>query len=218
MFDKTNPLTVIELFAGYGSQRMALERIKRDFPPFDYKVLAISEIEPSALKAYQAVHGDCPNLGDVSKIEWGEHPELKDVGLVSYSFPCFVKETLIHTERGYIPIEQVTTSDKVLTHTNKYQRVLAVGSRDNAPLMRVRGMCFKDIICTPNHPFYVRKRYKEWHNPTRRWISTTACYKLAGNSIVVSCLYHLFRTMFVPDQLENKKQMQAKQMTIFDYL
>lgn len=71
MFDKTNPLTVIELFAGYGSQRMALERIKRDFPPFDYKVLAISEIEPSALKAYQAVHGDCPNLGDVSKIEWG---------------------------------------------------------------------------------------------------------------------------------------------------
>ncbi len=53
---------------------------------------------------------------------------------------------------------------------------------------------------------------------TRKAISKTACYKLAGNSIVVSCLYHLFRTMFVPDQLENKKQMQAKQMTIFDYL
>lgn len=169
-YNKDNPLTVIELFAGYGSQSIALERLKRDYPDFDYKVLAISEIEPSALKAYQAIHGHCPNLGDVSKIAWGEHPELKGVDLVSYSFPCFVKETLIHTERGYIPIEQVTTSDKVLTHTNKYQRVLAVGSRDNAPLMRVRGMCFKDIICTPNHPFYVRKRYKEWHNPTRRWI------------------------------------------------
>lgn len=79
---------MIELFAGYGSQSIALERLKRDYPDFDYKVLAISEIEPSALKAYQAIHGHCPNLGDVSKIVWGEHPELKGVDLVSYSFPC----------------------------------------------------------------------------------------------------------------------------------
>lgn len=53
---------------------------------------------------------------------------------------------------------------------------------------------------------------------TRKAISKTACYKLAGNSIVVSCLYHLFRTMFIPGQLGNKKQMQVRQMTIFDYL
>lgn len=39
---------------------------------------------------------------------------------------------------------------------------------------------------------------------TRKAISKTACYKLAGNSIVVSCLYHLFRTMFIPDQPENQ--------------
>lgn len=70
-YNKDNPLTVIELFAGYGSQSIALERLKRDYPDFDYKVLAISEIDPSALKAYQAIHGYCPNLGDVSKINWG---------------------------------------------------------------------------------------------------------------------------------------------------
>lgn len=34
---------------------------------------------------------------------------------------------------------------------------------------------------------------------TKKAISKTACYKLAGNSIVVSCLYHIFRTMFIPD-------------------
>ena len=87
-YNKQNPLTVIELFAGYGSQHIALERLKRDYPDFDYKVLAISEIEPTALKAYEAIHGECPNLGDVSKIDWGGHPELKNVGLVCYSFPC----------------------------------------------------------------------------------------------------------------------------------
>lgn len=31
---------------------------------------------------------------------------------------------------------------------------------------------------------------------TKKAISKTACYKLAGNSIVVACLYHIFRKMF----------------------
>ena len=38
---------------------------------------------------------------------------------------------------------------------------------------------------------------------TKKAISKTAVYKLAGNSIVVSCLYHIFRTMFIPGQPEN---------------
>lgn len=87
-YNSDNPLKVIELFAGYGSQAIALQRLKETYPPFDYKVLAIAEIEDAALKAYQAIHGHCPNLGDVSKIRWGEHTELQDVDLVTYSFPC----------------------------------------------------------------------------------------------------------------------------------
>ena len=53
---------------------------------------------------------------------------------------------------------------------------------------------------------------------TKKAISKTACYKLAGNSIVVSCLYHLFRTMFIPNQPENKKPKKLKQYSLFDYL
>ncbi len=47
---------------------------------------------------------------------------------------------------------------------------------------------------------------------TKKAISKTACYKLAGNSIVVNCLYHIFRTMFIPNQPENN---QPKQLTLF---
>ena len=43
---------------------------------------------------------------------------------------------------------------------------------------------------------------------TKKAISKTAVYKLAGNSIVVSCLYHIFRTLFLPDQPENKQPIQ----------
>lgn len=85
-YNKQNPLTVIELFAGYGSQHIALERLKRDYPDFDYKVLAISEIEPAALKAYEAIHGECPNLGDVSKIDWGGASRTKKRGACLLQF------------------------------------------------------------------------------------------------------------------------------------
>lgn len=48
----------------------------------------------------------------------------------------------------------------------------------------------------------------------RRGIAKTAVYKLAGNSIVVSCLYHIFRTLLLPDQPENMNT--NKQLTLFD--
>lgn len=49
-------------------------------------------------------------------------------------------------------------------------------------------------------------------------IAKTNLYKLAGNSIVVSCLYHIFRRLFLPDQTENEGKPCEKQFTIFDYL
>lgn len=49
---------------------------------------------------------------------------------------------------------------------------------------------------------------KDGTTKTRKAISKTAMYKLAGNSIVVSCLYHIFRTLFIPCQPENKQPIQ----------
>lgn len=159
-------IKVFEAFAGYGSQHIALKRLAKDFPNFSCEVVGISEIDKNPILAYNVLHPGVHNYGDISQIDWHQ---VSDFDLFTYSFPCFIKGTLIHTERGFIPIEEVTTEDKVLTHTNQYQRVLMVGSRSDAPVIKVRGMCFKDIICTPNHPFYVRKRYKWWNNPIRRW-------------------------------------------------
>ena len=84
-YNKENPLRVFEAFAGYGSQHMAFERIKKRIPVFDFKVVGISEIDKWALQAYEAVHGECPNYGDISKINWEEVP---DFDFFSYSFPC----------------------------------------------------------------------------------------------------------------------------------
>lgn len=50
---------------------------------------------------------------------------------------------------------------------------------------------------------------------TKKAVTKTAAYRLAGNSIVVSCLYHIFRTMFLDNQPENAVS-QPTQLSLFD--
>lgn len=73
-----NPLRLIELFAGIGSQTQALTNIG-----IAHKVVAISEIDKYAIRSYEAMHGKANNLGDIRKIE-----ELPDADIWTYSFPC----------------------------------------------------------------------------------------------------------------------------------
>lgn len=79
-------IRVIELFAGYGSQHLALKRLKRDYPEFEYEVVAFCEIDENAIKAYHALHGDhIPNLGDITQVNPSDVP---DCDLMTWSFPC----------------------------------------------------------------------------------------------------------------------------------
>ena len=73
-----NPLRLIELFAGIGSQTQALTNIG-----IAHRAVAISEIDKYAIQSYEAMHGKANNLGDIRKIE-----ELPDADLWTYSFPC----------------------------------------------------------------------------------------------------------------------------------
>ena len=73
-------LRVFEAFAGYGSQSIALRNLG-----IEYEVVAISEIDKYAIKAYEAIHGLTNNLGDICKIDPRDIP---DHDLFTYSFPC----------------------------------------------------------------------------------------------------------------------------------
>ena len=73
-------LKVFEAFAGYGSQSLALK-----YENIPHKVVGISEIDKWAIKAYNALHDNVKNYGDIVKI----NPEdLPDFDLFTYSFPC----------------------------------------------------------------------------------------------------------------------------------
>ena len=71
-------MRLLELFSGIGAQRMALDRLG-----VEYKSVGISEISRPALRAYEQIHGDLDNLGDITRLE-----ALPDCDMLTYSFPC----------------------------------------------------------------------------------------------------------------------------------
>ena len=76
------PLRVIELFSGVGSQRMAFNEVsKRTGIPFEF--VAQCDIDKFAVRSYNAIHGETPNLGDITKVD-----KLPDCDILTWSFPC----------------------------------------------------------------------------------------------------------------------------------
>ena len=74
-------------FSGYDSQCLALERIKKNFPDFDYVLVAWSEIDKSAIIAHDSLFEEAAglNYGDITQID---EKTLPDFDLFTMSSPC----------------------------------------------------------------------------------------------------------------------------------
>ncbi len=117
------------------------------------------------------------HYGDIKQIRGDEIPT---VDCVIGGSPCFVAGTLVQTDRGLIPIEDVKEGDKVLTHTGSYKNVEKTGNRDVDSVFRVRMMGSIDVITTANHPFYTRVLERKGQLSEPRWVQamdlTKECY------------------------------------------
>ena len=86
MIQITKPIRLIELFAGYGSQAMALERMGVNFE--HYKVV---EFDKYAVASYNAVHGTKFPTIDITKVHAADL-NICDTDkyeyIMTYSFPC----------------------------------------------------------------------------------------------------------------------------------
>lgn len=159
------------LCAGYDSQCLALERCKELNPEFDYDLVAWSEIDKYAIEAHDALFPQWAdrNLGDMTKIDWENVP---DFDLLFYSTPCFVAGTLIATAEGMKPIESISAGDMVFTHTGTLHKVvIPMHRRYKGKMIRIRAMMLDEILCTANHPFYVRKKKRVGHKWKRTFLS-----------------------------------------------
>lgn len=72
--------------------------------------------------------------------------------------PCFANGTLIKTNNGYKPIEDINIGDFVLTHKNRYQKVSRLFKSYKEDLLSLKVMGSKPLLVTKNHPFLVCSR------------------------------------------------------------
>ena len=97
------------------------------------------------------------NLGDISlanKVKMSE-----EVDIFTYSSPCFLKGTLVSTDKGLVCIEDIKKGDMVLTHNNVYKRVVTPMLNHADHIYKFKCMASEDLYVTGEHPFYVRERY-----------------------------------------------------------
>lgn len=104
-YNRNNKLRLFEICAGYGSQALALRRLREIYQEFDYELVGWAEYDPEdlitpsdpeshrpideqpAVIAHNALHpeGIGKNWGDITKITWNDLP---DFDLLTYSTPC----------------------------------------------------------------------------------------------------------------------------------
>ena len=103
------------------------------------------------------------NLGSIT----GVH--AKDLGIVdtdkycyvmSYSYPCGLAGTKIITKNGYKNIEDVSTSDYVLTHKNRFCKVNKTMTRVSNHYYFIKGLGVPELYLTEEHPLYVLRDKK----------------------------------------------------------
>ena len=149
-----NNLKFIDLFSGIGGFRSALEKNGHECRGF-------SEIDNYAIQSYKTLY-DTKNeieLGDITKVSDEEFKSLKgEVDLVVGGSPCFRAGTLITTNKGLKPIEDIKKGDMVLTHRNRYKAVVMPMVTHAKSIYRLRVMNSNITHVTEEHPFLVVER------------------------------------------------------------
>lgn len=119
-----------------------------------------SEIEPYPIKVTSLRLPEMKHLGNILGINGAE---IEPVDVITFGSPCFPAGTLINTASGYKPIEDITVTDRVLSHTGEWRQVLCSQYTGTKSLMRLKAMGIHHIDATPDHLFYVMRNGKaQW--------------------------------------------------------
>jgi DNA (cytosine-5)-methyltransferase 1 len=140
-FKIKNPVRLIELFAGIGSQAMALKRIGADFE--HYRVV---EYDKYAIASYNAIHGTDFLPSDITQMrgsDLGITDTDKFTYIMTYSFPCQDLSVAgkqkgmkkgSGTRSGLLwEVERLLNETDNLPHVLLMENVPQVHSQDNMP-------------------------------------------------------------------------------------
>ena len=102
------------------------------------------------------------------------------------------------------------TKEQLLEYFSRRIRVRKMTPREALCIMGLREQTIDRIMNAE-----IRTTLKDGTVKVKR-IPKTQIYKQAGNGIVPQCVYHLARTLFIPNQPENRPKSQPTQKSLFD--
>lgn len=86
------------------------------------------------------------------------------------SHPCFVAGTKVLTKNGYVNIEDIKIGNEVMTHTNKYQKVLKTMNKEADELYKLK-VDGDYLEVTGNHPMYVIEQLNDNSYSKPKWVN-----------------------------------------------
>lgn len=149
-------MKVISLFSGMGGDSLGMVNAGLD-------LVAYSEKEKVFRETHDLNFKNCKALGekvggDITKILDSEFQTYaNEVDMIFAGFPCFVKGTQVLTDSGYKDIEEVELDMKLVTHKGRLHNIVNLQQKlYTGTMYSVLYNGRKAIICTEEHPFYVR--------------------------------------------------------------
>ena len=110
-------LKVATVCSGVGSPEVAIKNLN-----IKHEIVFACEIDKYARQTYLANFKPSMMLEDMTKEDWEGEKYYSDI--IIGGIPCFKSGTLITTDNGLKPIEDIKSGDMVLTHKNRFRRVV----------------------------------------------------------------------------------------------
>lgn len=158
--NSSNGLKYIDLFCGIGGFHQVLRGL-------GHTCVFASDKDKACRDTYKDNYGLEP-AGDITKVKTEDIP---DFDILCGGFPCFVAGTRVLTETGYKPIEDVKLEEKLMTHTGNFQNILNLQRKSYNGLLYNINVKYhpETIVCTNEHPFYIKRKNKFWNNKERKY-------------------------------------------------
>jgi len=155
-------LDMIDLFAGTGAFTYAFQQTGK------VRCVFANDMNKESKKIYDANFEHKLTLGDLNDIHASNIPRHD---ILTGGFPCFVEGSRVLTKVGYKPIQDVNLNDELLTHTGNFRQIVNLQRKIyNENLYNIRIKYHPEpIICTSEHPFYVREKSKIWNKENRKY-------------------------------------------------
>ena len=148
-------MTFIDFCAGIGGFRLGFEGA-------GFSCVGYVERDKFARQSYEAMY-DTTGEWTACDITDLKSEDIPRADIWTFGFPCFPQGTKITTEKGLKNIEDIITGERVLTHENRFKKVLNTMSRKTNEIYTLTIQGAIDTKVTSEHPYLVYKdENTEW--------------------------------------------------------